>query len=149
MSSGRDEYLEKKCIDYEAENAKRFSWLEKTGGAAQGGLTVRDYFAAKALGFDCYGISSAEAIALKAYRIADAMMKVREIKDLGEDDSIDNLDLTVRAENVLKSEGILTITELVERTKYDILKIPNCGMRTLKEIVTALHKRGQTLRGLA
>ena len=51
MTSGRDEYLErtKKHIDYEKENELRVWWLNKSGGSAHDGLTVRDYFAAKAM----------------------------------------------------------------------------------------------------
>ena len=68
-------------IDYEEENARRNWWLNNTGGAARDGLTVRDYFAAKALqvyltatmGQTVYGDNVAE----NAYQIADAMMKER------------------------------------------------------------------------
>lgn len=65
-------------IDYEEENARRNWWLNNTGGAARDGLTVRDYFAAKAMQaliekFD----ESPEESADEAYDWADAMMKVR------------------------------------------------------------------------
>ena len=87
MTSGRDEYLsEKKCIDYEAETKRRYSWVSKTGGLANGGLTVRDYFAAKAMqGFmnECYDLSHEEK-AKWAYILADAMMKARELDKQGE-----------------------------------------------------------------
>ena len=69
-------------IDYDKENERRVWWLNKTGGSAAEGLTVRDYFAAKALqvyltatmGQTVYGDNVAE----NAYQIADAMMKARE-----------------------------------------------------------------------
>lgn len=68
-------------IDYDKENERRVWWLNKTGGSAAEGLTVRDYFAAKALqvyltatmGQTVYGDNVAE----NAYQIADAMMKAR------------------------------------------------------------------------
>ena len=90
MTSGRDEYLERtrKHIDYEAEAKRREWWLNNTGGQASAGLTVRDYFAAKALqgGLHADVIERLqdeslevyfEAYATFAYSIADAMMKER------------------------------------------------------------------------
>jgi hypothetical protein len=45
---------------------------------AVGGMTLRDYFAAKALP-QCFEVSTTTDIAAKeAYRMADAMMKARE-----------------------------------------------------------------------
>ena len=50
--------------------------------AAQQGMTLRDYFAAKAMqsmnGRSDYADTPAEAIALDAYALADAMLKARE-----------------------------------------------------------------------
>ena len=68
-------------IDYDKESKRRVWWLNKTGGSVAEGLTVRDYFAAKALqvyltatmGQTVYGDNVAE----NAYQIADAMMKER------------------------------------------------------------------------
>lgn len=37
------------AIDYEAESDKRLNWMDLTGGPAQGGMTMLDYFAGKAL----------------------------------------------------------------------------------------------------
>lgn len=54
-----------------------------TDTAQNGGVTVRDYFAAKALHVsvdvlrDQYGNFSPEDVAEMSYEIADAMMKVR------------------------------------------------------------------------
>ena len=90
MTSGRDEYLErtKKHIDYEEENARRNWWLNKTGGQASAGLTVRDYFAAKAMqgllasprspnaGNPAADVTDA-LVADISYKVADAMMKER------------------------------------------------------------------------
>lgn len=66
-------------IDYEKEMEFRNWWLNNTGGTAAQGLTVRDYFAAKAMqGYmnDCYDLSHNER-AENAYLQADAMMKER------------------------------------------------------------------------
>ena len=66
-------------IDYDKENERRVWWLNKTGGSAAEGLTVRDYFAAKAMQalIEKFDESPAES-ADEAYDWADAMMKARE-----------------------------------------------------------------------
>lgn len=67
-------------IDYDKENERRVWWLNKTGGSAAEGLTVRDYFAAKVLeGFlvSTKFKGSIEDYAIDAYAVADAMMKER------------------------------------------------------------------------
>lgn len=65
-------------IDYEKEAEFRVWWLNKTGGSAAEGLTVRDYFAAKAMQalIEKFDESPAES-ADEAYDWADAMMKER------------------------------------------------------------------------
>ena len=49
---------------------------------SQGGMTLRDYFAAKAMqsmnGREDYAYTPADAIALDAYALADAMLKARQ-----------------------------------------------------------------------
>lgn len=84
MTSGRDEYLErtKKHIDYEKENELRVWWLNKSGGSAHDGLTVRDYFAAKVMQSALRSIGAGvefegDAMAKFAYSMADDMMKER------------------------------------------------------------------------
>ena len=55
----------------------------RTGGAASGGLTVRDYFAAKALPVLITedGTCDFEMIARDAYEVADCMMLARDRKE--------------------------------------------------------------------
>ena len=63
---------------------REFKEAVRTGGAATGGITVRDYFAAKAMDVyltatmgqlvDCRNVSES------AYQMADAMMRERERK---------------------------------------------------------------------
>ena len=75
-----------KHIDYEKESSLRVWHLNATGGAAKDGLTVRDYFAAKAMqGFmnECYDLSHEEK-AKWAYILADAMMEQRALDKQGE-----------------------------------------------------------------
>ena len=68
-------------IDYDKENERRVWWLNKTGGSAAEGLTVRDYFAAKAMQVYLTAtmgqLVDATNVAENAYLIADAMMKER------------------------------------------------------------------------
>lgn len=45
---------------------------------SESGMTLRDYFAAKAMQGLIPGYGGAEVAALAAYRIADAMLKARE-----------------------------------------------------------------------
>ena len=73
---------ERRCIDYDAEARKRFKWLDETGGAVYGNLTVRDYFAAKAIQVYLTATMGQMVVmnnvAENAYAIADVMMAVRE-----------------------------------------------------------------------
>ena len=52
--------------------------------------------------------------------------------------SIDELELSVRAQNCLQSQGIRTINELIELDPYELLSIRNMGVRTVKEIIANL-----------
>ena len=60
--------------------------------------------------------------------------------------SIDQLELTVRANNVLITEGIYEVSDLLSRTANELLKLPNCGKVTVNEIKTALAGFGLELR---
>ena len=81
-------------IDYESESDRRTWWLNNTGGAAKENLTVRDYFAAKAMGSSFYpAIMEAlrvdsdldcDLVAGFAYTMADAMMEARALDKQGE-----------------------------------------------------------------
>ena len=60
---------------------------------------------------------------------------------------IKELDLTVRSHNCLASENIYTIGDLVSKTTNELLKIPNLGRKSIKEIEEVLaNKFGLTLR---
>lgn len=54
---------------------------------------------------------------------------------------------TNRTFNCLKSENISTIRDLVSKTHNDLLKIPNLGRKSLKEIVDELAKHNLHLKG--
>jgi DNA-directed RNA polymerase subunit alpha len=59
--------------------------------------------------------------------------------------SIDDLELTVRSANCLKSENIMYIGDLVQYTEQELLKTPNLGRKSLTEIKAALSTRGLAL----
>ena len=59
---------------------------------------------------------------------------------------IEDLDLTVRAYNALKSSGILSTQELLEKDKHEIEKIKNLGRKSVNEIIEKIHERGLKLR---
>lgn len=63
-----------------------------------------------------------------------------------ERDSINNFYLTKRSENCLKAEGIFTITQLRNYTANSLLKIPNLGRKSQKEIIEQLAGLGYKLR---
>lgn len=54
--------------------------------------------------------------------------------------AIDKLGLTVRSINCLNSIGINTVEELITHESADLLKIPNLGKKSLREIVQALQQ---------
>jgi len=53
-----------------------------------------------------------------------------------------NLDLSVRAKNVLLNNGIRTVGEIAQCTRSDILILRDCGKKTLKEIEDKLEELG-------
>ena len=55
--------------------------------------------------------------------------------------SIDELDLTVRSINCLTAENIKTIGQLISKTENDLLKTPNLGRKSLKEIKDDLFNK--------
>jgi hypothetical protein len=73
--------MSREHIDYEAEADKRNWWLNNTGGAVYGNLTVRDYFAAAAMRGMLASVGTndehVDKLVKSAYIKADAMMKER------------------------------------------------------------------------
>ena len=55
---------------------------------------------------------------------------------------IDDLELSVRSANCLKSEGLRYIGELVQKSESDMLKTPNFGKKSLDEIKAVLTSMG-------
>jgi len=89
----------------------------------------------------------------EAYDLAEEILKRREaILDRWElnqnivNDSIDKLELTVRSERCLKAEGIYTLTQLQGCTRNRLLKTPNLGSKSLKEIIEQMEGLGLKLK---
>ena len=59
--------------------------------------------------------------------------------------AVEDLELTVRSANCLKTEGIKYIGDLVQKTEVELLKTPNHGKKSLTEIKDVLAERGLSL----
>jgi DNA-directed RNA polymerase alpha subunit len=143
---------------------------DQTGGPAfpyedhgQKGMTLRDYFAAKAMqaAIQHHGVYDetqrsglettatileyhCDAMASTAYVYADAMLKARDEVAVGR--KIEELGLLVKTENCLKADGICTVEQLTKLTSNHLLKIPNMGRKSVREIEQALFMQGLRLR---
>ncbi|MBN2676207.1 MAG: DNA-directed RNA polymerase subunit alpha [Alphaproteobacteria bacterium] len=58
---------------------------------------------------------------------------------------VEELELSVRANNCLKNDDITYIGELVQKTENDMLKTPNFGRKSLNEIKMQLENMGLSL----
>ncbi|MBM4396901.1 MAG: DNA-directed RNA polymerase subunit alpha [Deltaproteobacteria bacterium] len=58
---------------------------------------------------------------------------------------VEELDLSVRAQNCLQNAGIKHVGELVQKTEQDMLKTRNFGRKSLKEIKDVLQDLGLSL----
>ena len=59
--------------------------------------------------------------------------------------SIDELELSVRSYNCLKSAGINTVEELTNKTSDDMMKVRNLGRKSLDEVLAKLKELGLQL----
>jgi DNA-directed RNA polymerase subunit alpha len=59
--------------------------------------------------------------------------------------SVDELELSVRANNCLKNASIKTIADLVQKTEHEMLKTKNFGRKSLNEIKEILQTMGLRL----
>lgn len=58
---------------------------------------------------------------------------------------ISDLDLLARTKNILFSEDIFTLYELINTKEGDLLKAPNLGKKTIMDIKICLEKLGLSL----
>jgi DNA-directed RNA polymerase subunit alpha len=59
--------------------------------------------------------------------------------------NVDELELSVRASNCLKTANIRSIADLVQKTESELLKTKNFGKKSLNEIKTILGEMGLSL----
>lgn len=69
-----------------------------------------------------------------------------EVSEKKVDQSIEDIDLTVRAYNCLKRAGINTVSELTQRTKEDMMKVRNLGRKSLEEVEAKLNAMGLSFK---
>ncbi|MCL2621926.1 MAG: DNA-directed RNA polymerase subunit alpha [Firmicutes bacterium] len=69
----------------------------------------------------------------------DSKAKVLEL-------SIDAIDLSPRSNNCLKRANINTVSDLVNKTKEDMLKVRNLGQKSLEEIILKIEEMGFKLK---
>lgn len=60
--------------------------------------------------------------------------------------TIDDLDLSVRSHNCLKRAGINTVSDLVQKTEEDMMKVRNLGRKSLDEVKKKLADLGLSLK---
>ena len=58
---------------------------------------------------------------------------------------VEELELSVRAANCLKTEGICTVAHLAMMTEAELMRMPNFGRRTLSEVKEILAGLGVSL----
>lgn len=72
--------------------------------------------------------------------------KEEDEKDKVLEMTIEELDLSVRSYNCLKRAGLNNVSELINRTEEDMLKVRNLGKKSLEEMQTKLASLGLSLK---
>ena len=92
-------------------------------------------------------------VAESAYTVAERMLERREkifcqwkLDGGVVHHGIEKLNLTVRTEWCLKSEGIHTLQQLQNCTKRELMKTPNLGLKSINEIIEQMDALGYKLR---
>ena len=98
------------------------------------------------------GIRNTYTLAQVSYAIAEEMLKRRQLilesRFIGDKSSqfVAELELTVRTSNCLKEAKIHTVGQLEQWTKNELMRLPNLGRKSLKEVEEQLEKMGLKLR---
>src|SRR5215472_14354805 len=58
---------------------------------------------------------------------------------------VDELELSVRADNCLRNANLVYVWQLIQVTEAELRRLPNLGRRTLNEIVHVLGQHGLRL----
>ena len=116
-------------------------------------IELRDYFAAKAMQ-GLLSNSKMQQEILKqgqswvvesSYAWADDMLSKRSTS-LDAKVPIDAFTFSVRTYNVLNNEGIKSIHDLLKKSETELIRLPNCGRRTVDEIKKILAQHNLKLR---
>ncbi len=59
---------------------------------------------------------------------------------------IEEMDLSVRSYNCLKRAGINTVEDLIKKSRGDMLKVKNLGIKSIDEVINKLESYGLSLR---
>lgn len=115
-----------------------------------------DLFAAeamKAFVAKTNGLINAYHVAGEVYILAEKMVERRQeildrwkLEEEIKQDGIEKLNLTLRTERCLKSDDILTIQQLQKCTENRLMRIPNLGRKSLKEIIEQMAALGYKLK---
>jgi DNA-directed RNA polymerase alpha subunit len=97
------------------------------------------------------GIDNAFSLSIDCYNLAEQMLNRRKLILEGKKDSllfksIEEFDFTFRSINCLKAAGVFTIDQLLQHSPNDLLKMPNLGLKSQKEIIDTLAIHGVELR---
>lgn len=124
------------------------------------GMSLRDWFAGQALAGLIASASHprvdpsvplvSERTASEAFKHADSMLAARkELAATGikPSETVESMDLSVRSRNALVRNGIVYISDLVKKTDFDLLRLRNFGLTSLREVKRKLGERGLTLCG--
>lgn len=72
-------------------------------------------------------------------REEDKQVKILELP-------IEEMDLSVRSYNCLKRAGVNTIEDLIKKSRGDMLKVKNLGIKSIDEVIQKLESYGLSLR---
>jgi DNA-directed RNA polymerase alpha subunit len=97
------------------------------------------------------GIDNAFSLSIDCYNLAEQMLNRRKLILEGKKDSllfksIEEFDFTFRSINCLKAAGVFTVDQLLQHSPNDLLKMPNLGLKSQKEIIDILATHGVELR---
>lgn len=91
-------------------------------------------------------------VCARAFRVLESLEVAQELGHQGLTPEqvampVEHLELSYRAENCLKNANVYTIGELVLWTAKDLLKVKNCGKKSVREIRDELARLGLHLKG--
>lgn len=91
-------------------------------------------------------VSVAKDILKEYYKINDEQVESLVKYDLPNDCDIRDLDFSIRTYNCLKRVNIDKLSELIQKTETDMMKVRNMGRKSLKEIKNKLASIGLSLK---